>query len=210
MDELTPDSDEIRGLLEEARAGDRRAFDQLLARHRAELRQFVELRMDPRMRGRVDASDVVQETQLEVYRRLEDFLDRRPMPFLVWLRKTAYERLLMARRHHVEAAQRAVGREVPLPDRSSMLLAQRLLPRGSTPSQRLGRRELARRVHQVLEQLPEADREILFMRNFEERSYPEIACILDIEPTAARKRHGRALIRLHALLAADGLMDSQR
>jgi RNA polymerase sigma-70 factor (ECF subfamily) len=208
-DELTPDSDETRGLLEEARAGDRRAFDRLLAGHRAELRQFVELRMDPRLRGRVDASDVVQETQLEVYRRLEDFLDRRPMPFHVWLRKTAYERLLMARRQHVEAAQRAVGREVPLPDRSSMLLAQRLLPRGSTPSQRLGRRELARRVHQVLEQLPDADREILFMRNFEERSYPEIACILDIEPTAARKRHGRALIRLHALLAADGLMDSQ-
>ena len=210
MDELTPDSDETRGLLEAAGAGDRRAFDRLLARHRPELRQFVELRMDPRMRGRVDASDVVQETQLEVYRRLADFLDRRPMPFHVWLRKTAYERLLMARRQHVEAAQRAVGREVPLPERSSLLLAQRLLPRGSTPSQSLGRRELARRVHQVLEQLPDADREILFMRNFEERSYPEIACLLDIEPAAARKRHGRALIRLHALLAEDGLMDSQR
>jgi RNA polymerase sigma-70 factor (ECF subfamily) len=209
MDELTPDSDETRGLLEEARTGDRRAFDRLLARHRPELRQFVELRMDPRMRGRVDASDVVQETQLEVYRRLADFLDRRPMPFHVWLRKTAYERLLMARRQHIEAAQRAVGREVPLPEQSSLLLAQRLLPRGSTPSQRLGRRELARRVHQLLEQLPEADREILFMRNFEERSYPEIACILDIEPAAARKRHGRALIRLHALLAQAGLMDPQ-
>src|SRR5262249_45629528 len=90
-DELTPDSDETPGLREEARAGDRRAFDRLLAGHRAELRQFVELRMDPRMRGRVDASDVVQETQLEVYRRLEDFLDRRPMPFHVWLRKTAHQ-----------------------------------------------------------------------------------------------------------------------
>jgi RNA polymerase sigma-70 factor (ECF subfamily) len=131
------------------------------------------------------------------------------MPFHVWLRKTAYERLLMARRQHIEAAQRTVQREVPFPDRSSLLLAQRLLPRGSTPSQRLSRRELARRVHQALEQLPDADREILFMRNFEDRSYPEIACILDIEPAAARKRHGRALIRLHARLAADGLMESQ-
>jgi RNA polymerase sigma-70 factor (ECF subfamily) len=209
MDELTPDSDETRGLLEAARAGDRRAFERLLARHRPELLQFVALRMDTRMRGRVDASDVVQETQLEVYRRLGDFLDRRPMPFHVWLRKTAYERLLMARRQHIEAAQRTVEREVPFPDRSSLLLAQRLLPRGSTPSQRLNRRELARRVHQALEQLPDADREILFMRNFEERSYSEIACILDIEPAAARKRHGRALIRLHARLAADGLMDPQ-
>jgi RNA polymerase sigma-70 factor (ECF subfamily) len=209
MDELAPDSDETRGLLELAGSGDRRAFDRLLARHRPQLRQFVELRMDPRMRGRVDASDVVQETQLEVYRRLGDFLERRPMPFQVWLRKTAYERLLMARRQHVKAAQRAVGREVPLPEQSSLLLAQRLLPRGSTPSQRLDRRELARRVHRVLDRLPDPDREILFMRNFEERSYPEIACILDIEPAAARKRHGRALIRLHALLAEDGLMDPQ-
>jgi RNA polymerase sigma-70 factor (ECF subfamily) len=210
MDDLRPDSAETRELLEQAHAGDRRAFDRLLARHRPELVQFVELRMDAKMRGRVDPSDVVQETQLEVFRRLPDFLDRRPMPFDVWLRKTAYERLLMARRQHVEAAQRAVGRERPLPDRSSLLFAQRILARGSTPSQRLGRRELARRVHQILDQLPDADREVLIMRNLEERSYQEIACILEIDPAVARKRHGRALIRLHALLADDGLMDSQR
>jgi RNA polymerase sigma-70 factor (ECF subfamily) len=146
---------------------------------------------------------------LEVFRRLRDFLDRRPMPFHVWLRKTAYERLLMARRQHVAAAQRAVGREVPLPDRSSLLLARRLGLGGSTPSQRLGRHELALRVHQILAQLPGADREILVMRILEERSYQEIACILDIDPAAARKRYGRALIRLHALLAEDGLMDAQ-
>jgi RNA polymerase sigma-70 factor (ECF subfamily) len=210
MDELSPDSAETQGLLRDAASGNRRVLDQLLARHRAELRQFIELRLDLKMRGRVDPSDVVQETQLEVFRRLKDFVDRQPMPFHVWLRKTAYERLLMARRQHVEAAARAVGREVPLPDRSSLLLAQRLLPRGSTPSQRVGRRELARRVHQILAQLADADREILVMRNLEERSYQEIACILDIDPAAARKRHGRALIRLHALLVQDGLTDSPR
>jgi len=209
MDELTPDSGETRDLLEQAGTGHRPAFDRLLARHRPDLLQFVGLRMDPKMRGRVDPSDVVQETQLEVYRRLGDFLDRRPMPFHVWLRKTAYERLLMARRQHVEAAQRAVGRERPLPDRSSLLFAQRILARGSTPSRSLGRRELVRRLHQALAELPDTDREILVMRNIEERSYQEIACILDIEPAAARKRHGRALIRLHALLAADGPMDSR-
>jgi RNA polymerase sigma-70 factor (ECF subfamily) len=209
VDELTPDSAETIDLLEEVRAGRRPALDQLLVRHRPDLLQFVELRMDPKMRGRLDASDVVQDAQLEVYRRLADFLDRRPMPFHVWLRKTAYERLLMARRQHVEAAQRAVGRERRLPDRSSLLFARRILARGSTPSRSLARRELARRVHQVLAELPDSDREILVMRNLEERSYQEIACILDIEPAAARKRHGRALIRLHALLAAGGLGDSQ-
>src|SRR6516225_5099367 len=186
MDELTPDSDETESLLEGARACDRRAFDRLLARHRPGLRRFIELRMDRKMRGRVDPSDVVQETQLEAYRRLPDYLERRPMPFHVWLRKTAYERLLMARRQHLEAAQRAVGREEPLPDRSSLLLAQRLWARGSTPSQRLSRRELARRLDEILAQLPGADREILVMRICEDQTYAEIACILDIEPAAAR------------------------
>src|SRR5262249_33838832 len=207
MDELTPDSAETRGLLEQAGTGHRPAFDRLLDRHRPDLLRFVELRMDPKIRGRVDPSDVVEEAQLEVYRRLGDFLDRRPMPFHVWLRKTAYERLLMARRRHAEAAQRAVGRERPLPDRSSLLFARRIIARGSTPSQSMGRRELARRLHRVLAELTDTDREILVMRNLEDRSYEEIACILDVEPAAARKRHGRALIRLHALLAADGLMD---
>jgi RNA polymerase sigma-70 factor (ECF subfamily) len=209
MAEITPDSAETHGLLRQAAAGDQRAFDQLLARHRNSLCKFVELRIDPKMRARVDASDVVQETQLEAFRRLPDFLKRQPMPFHVWLRKTAYERLLMARRQHVDAGQRAVGREVPLPDRSSLLLAARLIPKGSTPSQRLGRRELAQRVHRVLQGLPAADREILLMRNVEERSYQEIACILDIDPAAARKRYGRALFRLHALLVEDGLTDIQ-
>ena len=110
MDEPTPDSAETRGLLEEARKGDRLGFDRLLARHRPDLLQFVALRMDRKLRGRLDPSDVVQDAHLEVYRRLGDFLDRRPMPFHIWLRKTAYERLLMARRQHVEAAQRAVRR----------------------------------------------------------------------------------------------------
>jgi RNA polymerase sigma-70 factor (ECF subfamily) len=209
MAEITPDSVATQGLLREAAAGDRRAFDQLLTRHRKSLCKFVELRMDPKMRTRVDASDVVQETQLEAFRRLPDFLERRPMPFHVWLRKTAYERLLMARRQHVDAGQRAVGREVPLPDRSSLVLAAKLIPKGSTPSQRLGRHELALRVHRMLQGLTAADREILLMRTVEERSYQEIACILEIDPAAARKRYGRAVLRLHALLAEDGLMSHE-
>lgn len=208
MDEVTADSAKTRSLLQEAGAGNRRAFDQLFARHRPELRKFVEHRLDPKMRGRVDPSDVVQETQLDVFRRLQDFLQRQPMPFHVWLRKTAYERLLMLRRQHVEAARRAVGREVRLPDRSSLLLAQRFLARGSTPSQRLDKRELARRVHQVMAQLPDADREILFMRNLEELPYEEVGHILEIDPATARKRHGRALLRLHKLLVEAGLKES--
>jgi RNA polymerase sigma-70 factor (ECF subfamily) len=209
MAELAPDSTETRSLLRQAEDGDRQAFEQLFARHRPELRRFVELRLDPRVRARVDPSDVVQETQLEALRRLDDYLARRPMPFTVWLRKTAHERLLMVRRRHLGAARRSVRREARLPERSSLLLAQRLVAAAPSPSQQLQRREMIPRVRQALAALPETDAEILLMRDYEELSYQEIAAILDIESTAARKRYGRALLRLHKVLTDTGLTGSE-
>jgi RNA polymerase sigma-70 factor (ECF subfamily) len=207
MDSATPDSTETRRLLDRAESGDRAAFELLFARHRPELRRFVARRLDARLRARVDPSDVVQETQLAAYRRLNDFLRRAPMPFHVWVRRTAYEQLLALRRQHLGADKRDVGREVALPDRSSLLLAQRLVGKSSTPSRQLERRELARQVRQILLKLPDEDRELLFLRTFEGLPYAEAADILGIEPAAARKRHGRALLKLHALLTEHGLTD---
>jgi RNA polymerase sigma-70 factor (ECF subfamily) len=203
----TPDSHETYKLLDQARSGDRAAFSALFARHRPALRRFVTIRLDTRLRARVDPSDVVQETQLEAYRRLDDYLQRQPMPFHVWIRRTAYERLVDLRRRHIESARRATGREVALRDRSSLLLAQRLIGPGSTPSRDLERRELTRRVRQVVGLLPDGDREVLFLRVYEDLPYEDIAGILGIEPAAARKRHGRALLKLHALLTEHGLTD---
>jgi RNA polymerase sigma-70 factor, ECF subfamily len=208
MSDVNPDSAETEALLRQAQAGDPRAFEQLLARHRPFLRGLVALRLDPKLRRRVDPSDVVQEAELEAFRRLTDYLERRPMPFRVWLRKTACERLLKLRAYHVGAAQRTVEREVPLPERSSLLLARRLLGGGSTPSQRFSRREAARLVNEALARLAEADREILLMREFEGLSYEEAGCALDVEPAAARKRYGRALLRLQKLLTDEGLLES--
>jgi RNA polymerase sigma-70 factor, ECF subfamily len=202
-----PDSAQTRTLLEQAEAGDERACERLLERHRAALREFVELRLDPRLRARLDASDVVQDAQLEALRRFPDYLRRRPMPFRLWLRKTAYERLLMLRREHVDAGRRAVGREARLPERSSLALAERLLARESSPSRQADRAELARRVQKALAQLSEADRDILLMRNYEGLSYEDAGCILGLDPAAARKRHGRALLRLHRLLSDVGPED---
>jgi RNA polymerase sigma-70 factor (ECF subfamily) len=203
MDELAPDSAVTEKLLNEVGSGSAQAYDRLFARHRARLHEFVTLRLDPRLRPRIDADDVVQETQLEAFRRLGEFLQQKPMPFHVWLRKKAYERLTDLRRRHLGAARRSVHREVAMPDRSSRLLAQRLVASGSTPSQQLAQRELTRQVQQALARMSEADRDILFMRNYEGLSYAEAASILDLDPAAARKRHGRALLRLHQLLSDD-------
>jgi RNA polymerase sigma-70 factor, ECF subfamily len=204
MHENLSDSTETRRLLHALESGAPRAFEELFGRHRTRIRQFVELRLDNVLRSRVDASDVVQETQLETFRRLPDFLQRQPMPFRLWVRKTAYERLLTVRRQHVAAASRSVVRELPLPDRSSVLLASQLAAPGPTPSQALAQRELVQQVRAAIAQLPELDREILLMRHFDELSYQEISQILEIESSAARKRHGRALLRLHQLLTEGG------
>jgi RNA polymerase sigma-70 factor (ECF subfamily) len=206
MHQTTPDSAETNDLLEQAQAGKPEAVDRLLDQHRLYLHQLVELRMDPKLRPRVDPSDVVQEAQLEASRRLGDFLRQRPMPFRLWLRQIAYDRLLMLRRFHVRSARRTMAREVALPDRSSLLLAQQFVA-SSTASKNLARRELAALVRAAMAQLPDHDREVLLMRTFEGLSFEEVGYLLGIDPATARKRHGRALIRLHKLLSEQGLAE---
>src|SRR5262245_47948580 len=102
MVQAAPDPAQTQQLLDAVRAGDRQALDELLDQHRAYLRGLVGLRLDPKLRARVDASDVVQEAQLEAVRRVANYLDRPALPFHLWLRQIAYDRLLMLRRQHVE------------------------------------------------------------------------------------------------------------
>ncbi|MBY0528556.1 MAG: sigma-70 family RNA polymerase sigma factor [Gemmataceae bacterium] len=201
----TPESAQTQRLLDEVRAGDRGALDRLLAEHRGYLRTLVELRLDPRLRARVDASDVVQEAQLEAVRRVENYLQKPGLPFRLWLRQIAYDRLLMARRQHVEAGRRAIHREAALPDESSLQLAQLAMAAGPTPSQVMVQHELAVRVRAALAELPEDDREVLLMRNYEGLTNQEVAQVLDLELATASKRYGRALLRLRKLLRQGGV-----
>jgi RNA polymerase sigma-70 factor (ECF subfamily) len=204
MPKLKPDSVQTRALLDQVSHGEREALDHLLSRSRTNLREFVDYHLDPRLRTRLDPSDVVQEVQLEVVQRIDDFLQRRPMPFHLWLRKTAYERLLNLRRDH-QRARRDVEREVRLPERSSLLMVRPLLH--GSPSREAEAREFAERVNRAVSELPDRDREILTMRHVEELSYEEIGCLLEIKPAAARQRYGRALIRLQSVLSSHGLLE---
>jgi RNA polymerase sigma-70 factor, ECF subfamily len=207
MPDVKPDSTQTQGLLQQIADGNAQALDRLLEHYRPRLHAFVEARLDPKLRARVDPSDVVQEAQLEVMQRMDDFLRRRPMPFHVWARKTAYARLLNLRRDHRQSARRSVDREVAMPDRSSLLVARPLLARGLSPSQRLTGRDLADRIGRAVGELAAADREILLMRHGEELPYEEIGCLLEVAPAAARKRYGRALIRLQKVLSDHGLLE---
>jgi RNA polymerase sigma-70 factor (ECF subfamily) len=206
---VQPDDGETLDLLARCQSHDPLALEQLLARHRPLLRRFVEMRLDPRLRSRLDPSDIVQEAQLEVTRRLQDFLQRRPMPFRLWLQRTTYENLVRLRRVHVEADRRSVNREVMLPDNSSVLLLHCLLGQDDWPGQQLVEDELKGRVHRALNELDEIDREILQLRAFEELDNDAVAQVLDLEPNTASKRYGRALLRLRKSLRDQGCSDSR-
>jgi RNA polymerase sigma-70 factor (ECF subfamily) len=196
------DPPETQRLLEQAEAGCRQALDELFAGHRSYLRRVVERCLDLRLRGRVDASDVVQETQLEALRRMPGFLRRRPMPFRLWLWKTAYERTLVLRRRHLGAARRTVNREVALPGPSSPALT-RAFAAEPTPSEQLSRCELSEQLRAALERLAAADREVLCLRAVDGLSNQEIGARLGLDPATVSKRYGRALVRLHRVLAGE-------
>jgi RNA polymerase sigma-70 factor (ECF subfamily) len=191
------DSPHTEELLRRISRGDSAALEQLLLLERDYLRRLVDLRMEDDLRRRVDPSDVVQETLVVVSRKVQDFLDRRPTSFRLWIRRKAIERLIELRRKH-RAAKRSVGRELRLSDASSMAVARCFL--GESPSQVADRRELAHRARAAIQTLNEVDREVLLLRHVEELSNAEVADLLEIAPDTASKRYGRAIRRLSEVM----------
>jgi RNA polymerase sigma-70 factor (ECF subfamily) len=169
------------------------------------LERLVMLRLDRRLRGRVDETDVVQDTFLEAARRIQDYLELPPMPFFLWLRFLAHQRLQALCREHLGVLKRDPRREVPIDDRpypeaSSEALAVQLLGKLTTPSQAAVRAEMKARLTQALESIDPGDRQIIALRHFEELGHAEVAHLLGIDESAASKRYLRAIKRLKVVL----------
>jgi RNA polymerase sigma-70 factor (ECF subfamily) len=205
---MLPNSQETQELLDKARAGDTSAADQLLAQHRGPVRRMIDLRLDPAIAARVDASDVVQEVLLEASRRLDQYLREPAMPFHLWLRHIARDHIIDAHRRHRQAQRRGVDREQPmvpagLRDHSSIELAAQFVDQELTPASAAMQQELQRRLHVAIAELEDDDREIILMRHFEQLSNQDVATALGLTEAAASMRHLRALRRLRELLNPD-------
>ncbi len=196
------DSAETRQLLERIQQGEQSARDELLRRHAPLIRRSVGRRLNTKVRARVDPSDVIQETQIDVVRRLDDYLENRPIPFRLWLLKLSHQRLLKVERQHLATAKRSVGREMPLPDGSTMELARHFVSREPTPERQISQQETASYLRRALADLRESDREILLLRNFEQLSNTEAAQLLDLNPETTKKRYARALVRLQSAFSS--------
>ena len=205
---IWPDAENTADLLREVKDGDSQAVERLLARHRESLHRMIELRMDQRIKRRVDVSDVVQDVLIEANRRLKDYLQNPGMAFHLWIRQIAKDRLIDAHRRHRVSAKRSIDREQPsfvrgAVDQSSLDVVAQLSDPAMTPAAAASQRELAAQVETVIARLGESDREIILMRHYEQLNNGEIAAALGLSEPAASMRYLRAIRRLREMLDED-------
>ena len=203
---MSGDSGAIQGALDRLRAGDPHALAELFAHYQGPLRRMIDFRLDGRLNGRVSTSDVLQDAYIDAMKRVEHFLDKPEMPFFVWLRLIAGQRLIEVHRQHLGAQMRDAGQEVSI-DRAgtsaatSACLARHIAAAHSTPSKAAMREEFVAQVGEVLNGMDPIDREVLALRHFEELSNQQVADVLGLDKGAASKRYVRALVRLKEALA---------
>jgi RNA polymerase sigma-70 factor (ECF subfamily) len=179
-----------------------------LVDYRDRLRRMVAVRLDERLLGRVDPSDVIQEAYLEAAKRMSEYTrEPSPMPFFLWVRFLTLQQLQLAHRKHLGVHARDAAREVSIhggavPEASSAALAAQLLGRDTRASEAAILAERKLRLQTALEKMDPVDREVLALRNFERLSNGETARVLGLSDSAATKRYVRALRRLKDVLAS--------
>jgi RNA polymerase sigma-70 factor (ECF subfamily) len=215
---MTDEPDRLAELLRRAGAGEADALGDAFEQYRPRLLRVVDMRMDQRLRGRLDPSDIVQEAFLDVAGRLDDYLNQPGLPFYLWVRFLAVQRLQAAYRRHLGTKKRKADCEVSLgpgglggfaglaglagAETCAGWLAEQLVASCTSPSEAAIRAERRQHVAQAVEQLDPVDREVLALRHFEELSNNEVAQVLGVHPSVASRRYLRALEKLGDVLSA--------
>jgi RNA polymerase sigma-70 factor, ECF subfamily len=203
---MTSEPDADAALLRRIRAGEQHALGEFFGAHRERLRRMVQLRLDRRLQGRIDPSDVIQEAFVDAARRLAEYTVDPAMPPFLWLRFLTAQRLVTLHRIHLGVKARDAGREIslhsgPLPSADARSLAAQLLGRLTSPSRAAIRAEVQIKIQDALNSMDPIDREILALRHFEELNNSETAAVLGLHKAAASNRYVRALRRLKEVLA---------
>lgn len=187
----------------------RRLIDEMFAEHRERLLRMIELRLQPELRSRVDANDVLQEAFMEAYRQLRNGISAPKVSSLVWLRLIVGQQLVTFYRRYCQTQKRNVGREISIsvprmqadPTSTSIFLVGKL----TSPSVAARRAELTIKLRECLEKLAPDDREILSLRHFEQLSNRETAEELNVSPNVASVRYLSALKKFRVVLRAEKL-----
>jgi RNA polymerase sigma-70 factor (ECF subfamily) len=196
-------------LLTRAAGGDTEAWGVLLALHKDRLQSVAAFRLDPRLRGRVDAADVTQEAFIAATARRSEFFRQSTQPLFLWLRWMVGNTLLELHRSHLGARMRDPRREVSVHhgpggeggETTRAALVAHLTAGGTGPATAAGRSEVRARLNEALHRMDATDSEVLALRHFEQLTSAEAAHVLGIQERAAAKRYTRALERLREILS---------
>jgi RNA polymerase sigma-70 factor (ECF subfamily) len=175
----------------------------LLERYGSYLTLLARLQIDRRLRGKVDPSDLVQETFLEAHRDFARFRGTTPEEWAVWLRQILANNVANQIRRYLGTRARDVHLERRLAgelEASSQALDQGLAASQSTPSQQAARREHALLLAEALQQMPEAYREVIILRQLQGLSFPAVGRRLGRSLDSVKNLWARALARLSQLL----------
>ncbi len=194
-----------RDLVNRVIDGDHDALAELFSEHRDRLWRMINFRLDPRLHGRVDADDILQEAWLAAVQRIDHFLADATRSTFVWFRLIASQTLIDLHRRHLGTQKRNAALEFSIhrgwsSDSTSSALSFHLLGHLTSPSQAALREELSNQLQASLQTMNEIDREVLALRHFEQLSNKETAQILGISDQASSDRYMRALARLRNVL----------
>lgn len=201
------DPDQEQELIQRVVSRDEDALAELFSRHHDRLWRMVNFRMDPRLHGRVDADDVLQEAWLSVVQRIDHFLADASRSIFVWFRLITSQTMIDIHRRHLGTQKRNAAMEFSInkgwsSESTSFSLSFHLLGHLTSPTQAALREELSQQLKTALASMQEIDREVLALRHFEQLSNRETAQILGISDQAASDRYMRALGRLKGVLKA--------
>jgi RNA polymerase sigma-70 factor (ECF subfamily) len=207
-----PLQDDEALLIESVRKGDAQALTELFELNRERLQRMIQLRMDRRVRARVDVADVLQDAYLDLASQLANYARNPELPFFVWLRRITSQRLAKIHRTHLGQAKRDAAREIPLEriaDIGTVCLTRDLVGRSTSAAGLAMQKELQEKVEEGITRMSDSEREIIFVRHVRQLSNVEAASLLKLSVQAASKRYSRALRRLRSVLKknAPGLLD---
>jgi RNA polymerase sigma-70 factor (ECF subfamily) len=193
-------------LMAKARAGETEALGELCALYRNYLRMVVRTGLGPRLRERVELSDVVQEALVEVIRQFPQFTGQNEAALVGWLRRLVGQKLADLARYHNRVKRSAGGPALPLdapwsteggPDggEGARLLDMLALSQTS-PSEAASRRELTVLLADALAGLPELESEVLWLRYAEGLSFEAIGDRIGVSRKSIRGIWARGLMSL--------------
>jgi RNA polymerase sigma-70 factor (ECF subfamily) len=190
-------------LLRLARTGSGPGLGQLLELYRNYLSLLARLQIGRRLQGKVDASDLVQETFLKAHRDFAAFAGHTEAEFVSWLRQILAANLAGLLRHYLGTQRRNLRLERELAgelEQSSRFLDHNLVTQSSSPSQQAVRREQAVVLADALEKLPEHYREVMILHHLEGLSLSAVAQRMNRTPDSVQKLWARAIIQLRRTL----------